>query len=108
MANDASKTSTFKNVGRHNGFEAWCQIAFPINEDKILILQELLLLIANPKSASDIHHYDEAVRDWTLNLRLFKEAAGQRPTGNAQRLAFTKFLPADVAAHVTLHMDLPQ
>ena len=28
--------------------------------------------------------------------------------GDAQRLAFTKLLPPDVAAHVTLHMDIPQ
>ena len=41
-------------------------------------------------------------------MRLFKEAGGQRPTGDAERLAFTKILPPDVAAHVTLHMDFPQ
>ena len=80
----------------------------PINEDKILILQELLALISNPKSAPDIHHYDDALRDWNTNLRLFKEAGGQRPSGDAERLAFTEILPPDVAARVTLHMDLPQ
>ena len=41
-------------------------------------------------------------------LRLFAQAGGQRLTGDAQKLAFTKLLPHDVAAHVTLHMDLPQ
>ena len=56
VANDANKTSTFKNVARHNGFEACRQIAMPINDDKILILQELLPLISNPKSVTDIHH----------------------------------------------------
>ena len=65
-------------------------------------------MITNPKSASDIHPYDDALRDWNTNLRLFSEAAGQRPTGHAERLAFTKLFPPDVAAHVTLHMDLPQ
>ena len=40
VANDSNKTSTFKNVARHNSFEAWRQIAMPINEDKIHILQE--------------------------------------------------------------------
>ena len=80
----------------------------PINEDRILILQELLPLISNPKSASDIHHYDIALRDWKTNLRLLKEAGGSCPTGDTQRLAFTKLLPPDVAAHVILHMDLPQ
>ena len=62
VANDANKTSTFKNVARHNGLEAWRQIALPINEDKILILQELLPLITNPRSASDIHHYEGGAR----------------------------------------------
>ena len=108
IAADPNKVSSFKNVERHNGFEAWRQIAMPINEDKILILQELLPLITNPKAASDINHYDDAVRDWNTNLRLFKEAGGEKPTGDAERLAFTKPLPPDVAAHVTLHMDLPQ
>ena len=108
VAGDGHKTSTFKNVARHNGLEAWRQIALPINEDKVLILQELLPLITNPRSASSIDHYDDAVRDWTTNLRLFKEAGGEPPTGDAQRLAFTKLLPHDVAAHVTLHMNLPQ
>ena len=69
VANDSNKSSTFKNVVRHNGFEAWRQIALPIHEDKILILQELLPSISNPKSAADIHHYDDALRDWNTNLR---------------------------------------
>ena len=41
-------------------------------------------------------------------MRLFKTAGGQLPTGDAQRLAFTKLLPPDVAAHATLHMDFTQ
>ena len=80
----------------------------PMNEDKILILQELLPLTSNPKSAADIHHYDGALLDRNTNLRLFKEAGGTGPTGDAQRLAFTKLVLSDVSAHVTLHMDLPQ
>ena len=39
---------------------------------------------------------------------LLKEVGGTCPTGDAPRLAFTKLLPPDVAAHVTLHMDFPQ
>ena len=93
---------------RHNGLEAWRQIALPINEDKAPILQELLPAITNPKPASDINHYDEAIRDWSTNLRLFETDGGQPSTGDAQRPAFTKLLPPDVAAHVTLHMDLPE
>ena len=79
-----------------------------INENKILILQGLLPLNSDPKSAADVHHYDDALRDWTSNLRMLKEAGGQRPVADAEKLAFTKLLPADVAARVTLHMDLPQ
>ena len=105
MAGDASKDSTFNNVARHNGLEAWRRIALPINEDKILILQELLPLVTNPKPASDIHHYDEALRNWNTNLRLFVQAGGQKLSGDAQRLPFTKLLPHDLAAHVTLHME---
>ena len=60
---------------------------------KALVLQELFPAITNPKPASDVHHYDEAIRDWNTNLRLFKTAGGQPPTGDAQRLAFTKLLP---------------
>ena len=71
VAGDASKNSTFKNVGRPNGLEAWRQLALPINKDKILILQELLPVATNPKPAADIHQYDEALRNWYTNLRLF-------------------------------------
>ena len=74
VAADSHKTSTFTNPARHSDFEAWHQIAMPMNEDKILILQELLPLISNPKSATEIHHHDDALRNWNTNLRLFKEA----------------------------------
>ena len=80
----------------------------PTKEDNIIILQRLLLLISKPTSAADIHHYDDTLRDWNTNLWLSTEAGGQRPTDDAERVAFTKILPPDVAAHVTLHMDLPQ
>ena len=83
-------------------------MAMPINEDTILILQELLPLISNPRSAADIQHFDDALRDWNTNFRLFKEAGGPRPVGDAAKVAFTKLLPPDAAAHVMLHMDLPQ
>ena len=80
VASESSKTSTFKNVARHNGL-----------------------------SPADIHHYDEALRDWSTNLRLFKEAGGQRPTDKRRRGAGVHevFLP-DVRAHVMSYMHLPQ
>ena len=51
--------------------------------------------------------YSQALEDWETNLRLFTPAGGAAPTGDAERLAFVKLLPPDVAAHVTLHLDLP-
>ena len=38
----------FENVDRHNGLEAWRRIAEPINDDKQLILQELLAPVTEP------------------------------------------------------------
>ena len=99
VANDASKDSTFKNVALHNGLEALRQIALPINEDKIFILQELLLIVTNPRPAQDINHYDEALRNWNADLRLFARAGGQKLIVDAQKLAFTKLLPHDVFRH---------
>ena len=65
-------------------------------------------MISNPRSAGDIHHYEDALRDWNTNLRLFKEAGGQRPVDDAETLAFTKLFTPDVAAHVAFYLDLPQ
>ena len=62
-------------------------------------------MISNPWSAVDIYHYDDALRDWNTNLRLFKGAGGQRPADDAEKLGFTKLLPTDVAAHVMLHLS---
>ena len=63
VAGDAGKDGTFKSATRHNGLEAWRQIALPIHEDRALILQELLPAITNPKPASDINRYEEAIHD---------------------------------------------
>ena len=51
--------------------------------------------------------YASALEDWETNLRLFTTAGWVAPTGDAERLAFVKLLPPDVAAHVMLHMDMP-
>ena len=87
VANDGHKTSTFKKVARHNGLEAWRQIALPINEDKVLILQELLPLITNLRSASNIDHYDDVVRDWTTNL-----SSSRRPEGSYRQAMHSGWL----------------
>ena len=44
----------FENVDRHNGLEAWCRIVEPINDDKLLILQELLAPATNPRGAPNL------------------------------------------------------
>ena len=104
---DAKKASIYKNEPSHNGLEAWRRIAEPINADKLLILQDLLPAVLNPRAAVDMAGYVQALEDWETNLRLFTTAGGAAPTGDAERLAFVELLPPDVAAHVTLHLDLP-
>ena len=76
MAGDSKNASIYNNVQRHNGLEAWRRIAEPINEDKILILQDLLPAVTNPRAASDMAGYAQALEDWETNLRLFTAAGG--------------------------------
>ena len=49
-----------------------------------------------------------AHKDWETNPGLFPTAGGVAPTGDAERLAFVKLLPPDIAAHVTLRLHLPE
>ena len=98
----------FENVDRHNGLEAWRRIAEPINDDKQLILQELLAPVPNPRGAPNLEGFAAALELWDTNIRLFKAAGGREPEGEAKRIAFIKLLPPDVRAHVTLHQDMPQ
>ena len=105
-ARDSKNALFYKNVPRHNGLEAWRRIAEPINEDKLLILQGFLPAVTNPRAAVDMAGYASALEDRETNLKLFTKAGGVAPTGDAERLAFVKLLPPDVAAHVTLHIDL--
>ena len=108
IVSDSNKTSIYKNVQRHNGLEAWRKIAEPINDDKMMILQELLPQITNPKPATDMLGFEGAMRDWQTTIRLYTEAGGEKPTGEPERMAFIRLLPPDVAAHVLLHQALPQ
>ena len=51
---DSKVQATFDNVPRHNGLEAWRQLAEPINEDKQLVVKDLLPLVTNPKGATNM------------------------------------------------------
>ena len=78
---------------RHNGLEAWRRIAEPINDDKQLILQELLAPVTNPRGAANLEGFAAALDFWDTNICLFKAAGGREPEGDAKRIAFIKFLP---------------
>ena len=98
----------FENVDRHKGLEALRRVAEPINDVKLLILQELLAPVTNPRGASNLEGFAGALELWDTNIRLFKSAGGREPDGDAKRIAFIKLHPPDVRAHVTLHQDMPQ
>ena len=93
---------------RHNGLEAWRRIAEPINEDKILILKDLLPAVTNPRPATSLDDLSTALEAWDTNLRLFSAAGGVPPSSEQKRLSFVAMLPPDVSAHVTMHLELPQ
>ena len=50
----AEMTRIFRNVPRHNGFEAWRRMAEPINEDEPMLRQALLPLVTNPRHATSV------------------------------------------------------
>ena len=106
FASNAVVNGVFENVDRH-GLEAWRRIAEPINDDKSLILQELLAPVTNPRGATNLEGFASALEVWDTNIRLFKVAGGRAPEGDAKRIAFVKLLPPDVRANVTLHQDMP-
>ena len=107
VAGDLKNASIYDNVPRHNGPKAWRRIAEPTHEEQLLILQDLLPAVTNSRAAVDMAGYSSALEDWETNSRLFTTAGGVAPTGGAERLAFVKLLPPDVAAHDKLHIDLP-
>ena len=78
VAGDSKNASIYKSVQRHNGLEAWRTIAEPINEDKILILQDLRPAVTNPRAASDMAGYAQALEDWETNLRSSPQLGGLR------------------------------
>ena len=65
----AEKASVYRNVPRHNGFEAWRRIAEPINDDKSAMRRELLPRVTNPKSAKSIDDLEQCLEDWMTDCR---------------------------------------
>ena len=45
---------------------------------------------------------------WNTNLGHFATAGGRAPAQDQQRLSFISFLPPDVSAYVSMHLDLPE
>ena len=54
LVQETSVAATFANVPRHNGLEAWRQLAEPIKEDKELLQKDLLPRVTSPKAAATI------------------------------------------------------
>ena len=67
-------STTFVNVARPNGLEAWRRLAEPINEEKEILLKELLLLVTNPMGPASMDKVEGAIEDWDANIRLFVQA----------------------------------
>ena len=79
-AGDATVHSVFANCPRHNGLESWRHVAKPINEDKLLILKDLLLLVTNPKPATNLDDLAQAAGGSNLSRErsASSEARGER------------------------------
>ena len=84
VAGDPSMESAFANVERHNGLEAWRRIAEPVNDDKALVLQDLLAPVTNHQRSSDhgwVRRGLEGVGDEYSSLHggLRESPRGRRP-----------------------------
>ena len=64
VAVDSKSASIYKNVPSHTGLEALRRIAESINEDKLLILQDLLPAATNPRAAVDMAGNASALEAW--------------------------------------------
>ena len=102
---NAEKASAFRNVPRHNGFEAWRRIAEPINDDKSAMRRELLPKVNNPRAAKSIDELEQCLEEWSTNCRLMLENGGKMPDDESRRVAFIEMLPADMSTYATMRMD---
>ena len=101
---DASAKSTFANVPRHNGFEAYRRIAEPVNEDKALVRKNLLSAVVHPKSATSMDNLQAALEVWDTNKCVFESSDGVFPAMDQQRLALIGLLPPDISSNVIMEM----
>ena len=105
IRDDPDKASTYRNVERHNGLEAWRTMAEPVNQDKTLMRKELLTLVNNPVAAKTIDEYEGRLRDWNTNLRLMQENDGVVPSDDQKRAILIDMLPPEVNMYVTLRLE---
>ena len=108
LVKDTKVADLFANVPRHNGLEAWRQLAEPIIEDKELLQKDLLVSVTNPKGASNMEGVEQAVLDWDTNIRLFKKAGGIEPSDYHKRITFIRMLPVEVGVYVSMHWELAE
>ena len=101
-------SSTFANVTRHHGLEAWRRLAEPVNEDKLLLSKDLLPRVNAPKPAGSAANIEQAIEDWDTTIRLYKKAGGDEPPDADRRMTLLQLLPLDIAAHATMNMDNPE
>ena len=102
---DSRVADAFANVPRHNGLEAWRQLAEPINEDKELLQKDLLPLVTNPRPASSMDKVEDAVLEWDTNMRHFKKAGGVEPPDYQKRITIIRMLPIEVGAYISMHCE---
>ena len=95
----------FANVAKHNGLEAWRQLAEPVNEDKKLLQKDLLPLVSNPRGAQSMDKVEDAVREWDTNIRLFKKAGGIEPPDYQKRIFLVRMLPIEVGSYISMHWE---
>ena len=105
LVKESTIGSMFANVPRHNGLEAWRQLAEPINEDKELLQKDLLPRVTNPKAAATMDKVSDAIRDWDTDLRLFRKAGGVEPTDHAKRITLIRMLPTEIGAYISMHWE---
>ena len=93
LVKESAIASTFANVPRLNGLEAWRRIAEPVNDDKLLLQKELLTRVTNPKLAASSEGIEKAFQDWDTSIRLFSKAGGTEPDDALRRMTLLQTPP---------------
>ena len=108
LVKESTVATTSANVPRHNGLEAWRRLAEPVNVDKALLQKDRLPGCTNPKAAPSADRIEQAIEDWDTDIQLFVKAGGSQPLDCDRRLTLIQILPANIAAYITMHMELPE